>query len=49
MSVPVSIRTSVVLPEPLGPMSPRSAPCGTVIETPSIATTSPKERNASFT
>ena len=38
----VSIRTSVVLPAPLGPSRPRTVPSGTTKLTPSTATVSPK-------
>ena len=43
-SVPVSMRTSVVLPEPLGPITPRIVPRGTSSVTSSTAATSPKVR-----
>ena len=38
----VSMRTSVVLPAPLGPSSPSTEPCGIAKLTPSTATVSPK-------
>src|SRR5205085_2926666 len=43
-SVPVSIRITVVLPDPLGPMTPRIVPWGTCSVTLSTAATSPKRR-----
>src|SRR5437879_7439432 len=36
------MRTTVVLPAPLGPSSPNTVPRGTSMSTPSRATTSPK-------
>ena len=43
MSSVVSTRTSVVLPAPLGPSSPRTVPLGTSRSTPPSARTVPKD------
>src|SRR5438270_5645162 len=46
-TTPVRTFTSVVLPAPLGPMSPVTAPAVTEMETPSTARTPPKWRTTS--
>src|SRR5262245_40633906 len=46
---PHRARISVVLPEPLGPSSPKTSPAGTARLTPSTAVTLPKRMTASRT